>query len=62
MAMQLTEYQAECLRNDAKTLVDISRMMEMEGRFKIIPNLLDGIATDILAAIDVKGSGKEVVG
>ena len=57
MKRKLSDYEVDNLRNDAKTLVDISRMMEVDGRFKVLPSMLDGIARDILAAID----GKEVV-
>ena len=48
MKLSLTEYQAENLKLDAKTLVDISRVLEMDGRFKVVPGILDGIASDIL--------------
>lgn len=64
MSIDLTEYQIEMLRIDAKTLVDISRMMEMDGRFKVLPSILNGIASDIesVAIQDQRGdSGKEVV-
>lgn len=64
MSIDLTEYQIEMLRIDAKTLVDISRMMEMDGRFKVLPSILNGIANDIesVAFQDQRGdSGKEVV-
>lgn len=61
MKLSITEYQAENLRIDAKTLVDISRMMEMDGRFKVLPGILDGIATDIIEAVTIDDHGKEVV-
>ena len=54
MKRKLSDYEVDNLRNDAKTLVDISRMMEVDGRFKVLPSMLDQIAGDILAAIDGK--------
>lgn len=60
----IVETQAENLKLDAKTLVDISRVLELDGRFKIIPPLLDGIAADILDAVSggaADDAGKEVV-
>ena len=51
MKLSITEYQLENLKLDAKTLVDISRVMEVDGRFKVLPGILDGIASDILEVI-----------
>ena len=48
MSRAITEYQAENLKLDAKTLIDISRVLEMDGRFKVVPGILDSIAMDIL--------------
>ena len=48
MKLSITEYQAENLKRDAKTLVNISRVLEMDGRFKVLSGILDGIASDIL--------------
>jgi hypothetical protein len=57
----ITEYQAENLKLDAKTLIDISRVLEMDGRFKVVPGILDSIAMDILEIVNDGGNGKEVV-
>lgn len=61
MKLSITEYQLENLKLDAKTLVDISRVMEVDGRFKVLPSILDGIAMDILEAVNEDCAGKEVV-
>lgn len=61
MRRAITEYQAENLKLDAKTLVDISRVLEMDGRFKVVPGILDSIATDILEIVNDGDIGKEVV-
>ena len=57
----ITEYQAENLKLDAKTLIDISRVLEMDGRFKAVPGILDSIAMDILEIVNDGDNGKEVV-
>ena len=64
MKLSLTEYQAENLKLDAKTLVDISRVLEMDGRFKVVPGILDGIASDILEAFKIEPERKldEILG
>ena len=59
--MAISEYQAENLKIDAKALVDISRVLEMDGRFKVMPSILENIAMDILEAVGDEGAGKEVV-
>ena len=61
MSKAITEYQAENLKLDAKTLIDISRVLEMDGRFKVVPGILDSIAMDILEIVNDGGNGKEVV-
>lgn len=61
MKMAISEYQAENLKIDAKALVDISRVLEMDGRFKVMPSILENIAMDILEAVGDEGIGKEVV-
>ncbi len=61
MKMAISEYQAENLKIDAKALVDISRVLEMDGRFKVMPSILENIAMDILEAVGDEGTGKEVV-
>lgn len=58
MKLVITEDQAENLKLDAKVLIDISRMLEVDGRFKALPAVLEGIATDILQALC---DGKEVM-
>ena len=58
MKLSLTEYQAENLKLDAKTLVDISRVLEMDGRFKVVPGILDGIASDILEVFKIEPEQK----
>lgn len=47
LRLSISEYEAENLKLDAKTLVDISRVLEMDGRFKVVPSILDSIANDI---------------
>lgn len=49
------EYEIDKLRVDIKTLIDISRMLENDGRFKVLPSILMGIAEDFQNAIDSKG-------
>ena len=61
MKLSITEYQAENLKLDAKALVDISRVLEMDGRFKVMPSILGNIAMDILEAVNEDCTGKEVV-
>ena len=61
MSRVITEYQVENLKLDAKTLIDISRVLEMDGRFKVVPGILDSIAMDILEIVNDGGDGKEVV-
>lgn len=61
MSRAITEYQAENLKLDAKTLIDISRVLEMDGRFKVVPGILDSIAMDILEIVNDGDNGKEVV-
>ena len=61
MSRAITEYQAENLKLDAKTLIDISRVLEMDGRFKVVPGILDSIAMDILEIVNDGDKGKEVV-
>jgi hypothetical protein len=62
--LSLTEYQAENLKLDAKTLADISRVLEMDGRFKVVPGILDGIASDILEVFKIEPEQKldEILG
>ena len=52
MKLSITKQQAENLKLDAKTLVDISRLLEMDGRFKAMPGILRGIADDIQEALN----------
>lgn len=62
MTLDITERQMNKLRLDAKTLVDVSRVLETDGRIPVLPGLLVGIASDILGAIDGEShSGKGVV-
>lgn len=61
MSRAITEYQVENLKLDAKTLIDISRVLEMDGRFKVVPGILDSIAMDILEIVNDGDNGKEVV-
>lgn len=61
MKLVITEYEAENLRLDVKTLVDISRLLEMDGRFKVMPEILNGIATDIEKTLEEKGTVEEVI-
>ena len=61
MSRAITEYQAENLKLDSKTLIDISRVLEMDGRFKVVPGILDSIAMDILEIVNDGDNGKEVV-
>ena len=47
MKMKVSVQQVDNLKLDAKTLVDISRLLEMDGRFRAMPGILRGIADDI---------------
>jgi len=59
--LNITKQQVENLKLDAKTLVDISRLLEMDGRFNAMPGILSGIASDIQEVLDAGDLGKEVV-
>lgn len=61
MKLSITRQQAENLKLDAKTLVDISRLLEMDGRFKAMPGILSSIASDLQEVMDDADIGKEVV-
>lgn len=63
MIVNLSDKRVEDLRLDAKTLVDISRAMEIDGRFKVIPHILDSIAGDILCVVssEAKNKAEEMV-
>ena len=61
MKLSITKQQAENLKLDAKTLVDISRLLEMDGRFNAMPGILRGIASDLQEVLDADDFGKEVV-
>lgn len=50
----MTKLQKDKLEGDAKTLIDISRMLENEGRFKVLPSVLLGIADDIQESLSRK--------
>ena len=43
------------LKNDIKTLNDISAMLEKDGRFKSLPKILGMIAADIERSIEWRG-------
>jgi len=59
--LSITKQQAENLKLDAKTLVDISRLLEMDGRFNAMPGILRGIASDLQEVLDDADIRKEVV-
>lgn len=61
MKLSVTRQQAENLKLDAKTLVDISRLLEMDGRFNAMPGILRGIASDLQEVMGDADIGKEVV-
>ena len=61
MKLSITRQQAENLKLDAKTLVDISRLLEMDGRFNAMPGILRGIASDIQEALGDADIGKEAI-
>ena len=61
MKLSITRQQVENLKLDAKTLVDISRLLEMDGRFNAMSGILRGIAEDIQEVMDVGDLGKEVI-
>ena len=61
MKLSITRQQAENLKLDEKTLVDISRLLEMDGRFNAMPGILRGIASDIQEVLDDAGIGKEAI-
>lgn len=47
------------LRIDAKTLDDISKMMDREGSYTVLPSVLRGIVMDILSVTDEEAVGIE---
>lgn len=59
MKLSITKQQAENLKLDAKTLVDISRLLEMDGRFNAMPGILRGIASDLQEVMGDADIGKE---
>lgn len=61
MKISVTKDQVEALKVDAKMLVDISRMLEIDGRFNFLPKALDGIASDILELFKVETEQPAVV-
>jgi len=61
MKQNITRQQAENLKLDAKTLVDISRLLEMDGHFNVMPEILRGIASDLQEVMRDADIGKEVV-
>lgn len=61
MKLNITKQQVENLKLDAKTLVDISRLLEMDGRFNAMPGILRGIASDLQEVMGDADIGKEVV-
>lgn len=61
MKLNITRQQAKNLKLDAKTLVDISRLLEMDGRFNAMPGILRGIASDLQEVMGDADTGKEVV-
>ena len=52
MVKRLSEAQLDTLRNDVKTLNDISAMLEKDGRFKSLPKILGMIAADSESLIE----------
>ena len=61
MKLSITRQQAENLKLDAKTLVDISRLLEMDGRFNAMPGILRGIASDLQEVMSDANIGKEAI-
>lgn len=61
MKLSITRQQAENLKLDAKTLVDISRLLEMDGRFNAMPAILRGIASDLQEVMGDADTRKEVI-
>lgn len=59
MKIELSDFQRDSLKLDAKTLVDISKMLEMDGRFKVLPNILGSIAMDIVNLLHEEPSEEE---
>lgn len=61
MKLNITRQQAENLKLDAKTLVDISSLLDMDGRFNAMPGILRGIASDLQEVMSDANVGKEVI-
>ena len=61
MKLSITKQQVGNLKLDAKTLFDISRLLEIDGRFNAMPGILRGIAEDIEEVMSDADVGKEVV-
>lgn len=61
MKLSITRQQAENLKLDAKTLVDISRLLEMDGRFNAMPGILRGIASDLQEVMNTGDLEKEAI-
>ena len=61
MKLSITRQQAENLKLDAKTLFDISRLLEMDGRFNAMPGILRSIASDLQEVMGDADIGKEAI-
>ena len=50
------------LKDDARTLEDIAKVLDADGQYKVLPSILNGIADDIrLAFGNLKGGGGDDV-
>ncbi len=44
---KVDDYTTGMLKGDVRTLEDISKVLEADGRYKVLPSILNGIADDI---------------
>ena len=52
------DYDIKLLQSDVRTLEDAAKVLDMDGKYKILPSLLNGVADDIRKAFgDEKGGG-----
>lgn len=52
------DYYVEILKSDIRTLEDAAKVLEGDGKYKILPSLLNGVADDIRNAFsNWKGGG-----
>ena len=51
------DYTTGMLKGDIRTLEDISKVLEADGRYKVLPSIHNGIADDIKGLFEDEGKG-----